>query len=235
MFSQKSGKVVYRETIKIELPPDLPDEMKERIPKERSMNKELLFTADESSYKNGEMDEEDDQDIEAEGGGRRMRMRFGGGNNNDETYKNISDKTIADTRSLMGKDFLIEGDLPVYTWKMTGQKKQVLSYLVMEAKTMVDDSIELTAWFAPTIPVSTGPGLYHGLPGMILEASYDQGKRTIVATAVELAPVESGRIERPTKGKKITQEEFDKVRKEKMEEMRSQRGGRGVRFIRQGE
>ena len=36
----------------------------------------------------------------------------------------------------------------------------------------------MTAWFTPEIPVSTGPAMYGGLPGLILEIS--DGNRTML-------------------------------------------------------
>lgn len=76
----------------------------------------------------------------------------------------------------------------------------------------------ITAWYTPQIPVSNGPGEYWGLPGLILEVSYN--RTTILCTEVVLNPKEKIKIEEPVKGEKVTREEYNKIVKQKMEEMR---------------
>ncbi|TYP99499.1 GLPGLI family protein [Tenacibaculum adriaticum] len=102
----------------------------------------------------------------------------------------------------------------------------------------VSDEIEtpketlVTAWYTPQIPVSNGPEKYWGLPGLILEINSD--RTTILCTEVVLNPTEKVMIEAPTKGDKVTREEYNKIMKKKMEEMREmfrgrRDGGRGGR------
>jgi GLPGLI family protein len=90
-------------------------------------------------------------------------------------------------------------------------------------------TVIVTAWYAPQIPVSQGPDVYWGLPGLILEVNAD--RTTILCSKIVLNPTEKDAIEVPTKGKEVTQKEYDIIVKEKMEEMRemfrSRGGGRG--------
>jgi GLPGLI family protein len=89
--------------------------------------------------------------------------------------------------------------------------------------------IKITAWYAPEIPISQGPENYHGLPGLILEIS--DGKTTILCSKVVLNTKEKKDIKAPKKGKLVSQAEYDKIVKEKMEEMREMgRSGRGFRM-----
>jgi len=229
-IAQTSGVIYYTAVSKMDrqLPPDLPEEVRKRIPKERKINKELYFNKTASIYKNGEQVTPEDGEFEGGERERRFRRRMMGGRENEQTYTNIEAKAAVKTREIMGKSFLIEDETNAYAWKMTGQKKQILDYLAMEAKTNVNDSTAVTAWFTPQIPVSTGPGDLGGLPGAILEVTYgDKGQRTVTATKVEMRAIEQDEITQPKKGKKVTQEEFEKIRKEKMKEMRGQRRGRG--------
>ncbi|WP_369048425.1 GLPGLI family protein [Tenacibaculum sp. UWU-22] len=86
--------------------------------------------------------------------------------------------------------------------------------------------IQVTAWFTPQIPVNNGPGEYWGLPGLILEVNAD--RTTILCTEVVLNPSEKIEINEPTKGKKVTRQEFNEIAKKKIEEMREMfRNGRG--------
>jgi len=80
--------------------------------------------------------------------------------------------------------------------------------------------VMITAWYAPEIPVNQGPENYWGLPGLILEVS--DGKTVILCSKIVLNPKEKAVIKAPTKGKEITQKEYDETVTKKMEEMRQQ-------------
>lgn len=91
------------------------------------------------------------------------------------------------------------------------------------------DTKTITAWYAPEIPVSQGPENYWGLPGLILEVSDD--KTTILCSKVVLNVKEKAEIKAPTKGEKVTPEEFADILIKKIEQMRDmQGGGRGGRM-----
>ncbi|WNH09036.1 GLPGLI family protein [Thalassobellus suaedae] len=88
--------------------------------------------------------------------------------------------------------------------------------------------IEVTAWYTPQIPINQGPDVYWGLPGLILEISAD--RTTILCSKIILNPSEKETIKVPSKGKEVTQKEYDAIVKKKTEEMREMfrsRGGRG--------
>ncbi|PKP16630.1 MAG: GLPGLI family protein [Bacteroidetes bacterium HGW-Bacteroidetes-23] len=85
--------------------------------------------------------------------------------------------------------------------------------------------IEITAWYTPEIPVNQGPENYWGLPGLIMEVN--TGKTVILCSKVVLNPKDKKEIKAPTKGKAVSQKEFDEIVKKKMEEMREMGGGRG--------
>jgi GLPGLI family protein len=91
--------------------------------------------------------------------------------------------------------------------------------------------ILVTAWYTPQIPVNQGPDVYWGLPGLILEVSAD--RTTMLCSKIVLNPVEKEKIKVPSKGKEVTQAEYDVIMMAKMEEMRemfrSRRGGGGGR------
>lgn len=97
----------------------------------------------------------------------------------------------------------------------------------------IPKEILVTAWYTPQIPVSDGPGNYWGLPGLILEIN--EGRTTILCSEIVMNPSEKVEIKVPTKGDKVSREEYNKIMKKKMEEMRERfrgrrgrgRGGRG--------
>ena len=89
------------------------------------------------------------------------------------------------------------------------------------------DDKKIIAWFTPAIPISSGPLDYGNLPGMILEVDIAEGTRLITATSIDKEPIEVSNMVKPKKGKKVSQEEFDKIMEEKMKEAGIEGGGSG--------
>ena len=201
----------------------------------------LNFTKTESTFRQNE-------ELEAPkvqtGGTQIMIMEVGGGGGTDILYKNIAEKRYANKTEISGKRFLIQDQLEDLGWKMSGETKNIGNYTCYKAtrsreeerislsvnngeekenKEMV--TVETVAWYTLDIPVSNGPREYWGLPGLILEIQ--EGDETIVCTEIVLNPSEKISIEEPTKGKKITQEKFEKIMddhsKEMMERFRNRR------------
>lgn len=168
----------------------------------------------------------------------------GNGGGTDVLYKNIAEKRYTNKTEISGKRFLIKDNLEDFKWKMTGETKNIGKYTCYKAirsreeerisfslengkenetKEMV--TVETSAWYTPDIPVSNGPKGHWGLPGLILEIQ--EGKETIVCTELILNPTEKIKIEEPTKGKKVTQEKYDKIMdaqtKEMMERFKNRR------------
>lgn len=104
-----------------------------------------------------------------------------------------------------------------------GEEKKDENVRVISEEIEMPKEVEVTAWYTPEIPISQGPGEYWGLPGLILEVSSD--KTTIVCSKIVINPKEKAAIEAPDKGKVVTQEEYNKILKDKMDEMRERWGG----------
>lgn len=84
--------------------------------------------------------------------------------------------------------------------------------------------IEVVAWYSPEIPISQGPGEYWGLPGLILEVQ--SGRTTLLCNKIIMNSKEKEILEKPSKGKEVSQQEFNNIAKQKMKEMREQWSGR---------
>jgi GLPGLI family protein len=91
----------------------------------------------------------------------------------------------------------------------------------------VPKEIIITAWYTPEIPVSQGPEGYWGLPGLILEVN--DGRTTILCSKIVLNPKDKVEIKAVTKGKVVSQKEYDEAVMKKMEEFREMNQGRGGR------
>ena len=74
------------------------------------------------------------------------------------------------------KEFFIKDNLPVINWTITKETKTIEGYLCTKAtadRTVVGYPLKVIAWFSEKLPISDGPFDYSGLPGFILEFSYD--------------------------------------------------------------
>ncbi len=99
-----------------------------------------------------------------------------------------------------------------------------------ETRSLLDEidvpkEVTVTAWYTPQIPVSQGPGEYHGLPGLILEVNSD--RTTILCSKIVLNPDDKEELKIPSKGKEVKRKEYNDIMQKKMEEMREMYRGRG--------
>ena len=223
--AQFSGKIVFEDKLDMHrnLPPEK-EEVKDMIPQYSTSKWELTYAGDESIYQPSK-----EPEIANTGANQGYRMRMG--RENRILYKNIAEDKMTDSRDFMQKQFLVKGFIPTYKWKIGKNQKTILGYNCLEATSMIDSVTTVKAWFTPQITTSNGPSDYHGLPGMILQADINDGERMITATNVTLENVDASIIVAPSKGKEITYEEFDALRKEKMKEMKLQQSGGGPVMI----
>jgi GLPGLI family protein len=157
-------------------------------------------------------------------------------------YKNIADQSFLEEQDMMGKAYLVKDMLEPVEWVLSEETKKVGNYTVQKASYTrivdskrfstgmtemenVKDTLQVTVWFTPEIPVSHGPENFFGLPGLILEVQ-NQG-RTLICEKIELNPSANPVvIERPSKGKEITQAEFRTVQEEGMKQMMNRYQGK---------
>ena len=95
--------------------------------------------------------------------------------------------------------------------------------------------VTIIAWYTPEIPISQGPENYWGLPGLILEVS--DGKTVVLCSKIVMNSKDKVEIKPASKGKEISQKEYDETVTKKMEEFRQMnqgRGGNGTMQIRMG-
>ncbi len=227
LAQETEGVITYEQVITIDTD-RFPPEMRSMIPAERKSMNQLVFNDKESIYK--VVKEEEDINEEVSAGNNRVRFRMRGADGS-EFYTNLEDGKAVDKTDFFGRTFLIEDESNSIEWKVTSEMKMVGKYQCIKA-TYMRDTIPVTAWFTPQIPVSLGPGQYRGLPGLILRVDVNDGRNTITATSLDLRPLkEEETIVAPSKGKKVNREEFRKIREEKMAEMQEMNGGRGGTFI----
>ena len=226
---QTEGTIYYTQSIKLDIElPEGQEHLRDLIPSSSDQNKVLHFTADKSMYKDGE-GANGVTEINEESDGTEMQMKIVSGSADNRLLKSLEDNKMVDQRDFLGKKFLIKGELPEMQWKITGEQKKVLDFVCQKAQ-YTKDSVTTIAWFTPQIPISNGPDMYGQLPGMILEMSMEEGKRTITATKVDFGEFDKAVLAAPNKGKKVSREEFKKIQEEKMKEMGSTNGRTVIRM-----
>lgn len=219
-----SGKVIYDETIKMEIKLEGESaQFANMLPKERKTQKVLYFNSDASLYKlNDKKQEEETVSSEAEGAMVMVKLV----QPDDKFYTDLKTSKTIEQRDFMSRIFLLENSVDASGWKITGNQKEILGFPCQEA-TQVKDSSTLAVWFTPSIPVPAGPDKYQGLPGLVLAVDIDNGRHTILASSVEEGLVGDDLITKPKGGKKVTPEQFENIREEKRKEMEQQYGGGG--------
>lgn len=156
-------------------------------------------------------------------------------------YKDAAGNYLQE-QEMMGKEYLIKDKAEPFEWELSEETKKIGNYTAQKASFTkivdsrrfstgmtemenVKDTLQVTVWFTPEIPVSHGPEYYFGLPGLILEVQ-NQG-RTLICEKIELNPsAEPVVIERPSKGKEMTQVEFRVIEEEGMKQMMNRYQGK---------
>ncbi|MEL7146548.1 MAG: GLPGLI family protein, partial [Bacteroidota bacterium] len=197
------------------------EQLKDQLPDSKTMDKVLTFKNTETIYSNVPKEEKEETKQIESNDGMTIQMKFD--TPEEIFYYNSEGQEAIQQRSFMGRTFLVEGN-KTFKWKITGDTKEILGYSCTKATT--GDSTQIVAWFTSTIPVFSGPDVYNGLPGLILEVDIDEGKRQILATNVVTGPVD-GPVVAPSKGKKVTTEQYEKIMKKKIEEMQQEFEGKG--------
>lgn len=75
-------------------------------------------------------------------------------------------------------------DTPTFSWVITSEKKTISGYETQLA-TCQFRGRSYEAWFAPSIPISAGPALFCGLPGLILELRTTDGEHHFLLDALQ--------------------------------------------------
>lgn len=145
-------------------------------------------------------------------------------------YTNLENSVFIREIELDGDKFLISINSNRLDWKLTKETKQINGINCFKAiSTFTSNnsfkkvSKNISAWYAPSIPISLGPNGYNGLPGLILELQINN--MGMYASSIDFKPKIEIKVSPPKNGKKITEEEFFKIEKEKYDKTISLYGG----------
>jgi GLPGLI family protein len=246
---QKEGKVIYSRTMQMQarFSGGGNEALQQMIPKSRTDKFELTFGNNQSIWKH--IDEDDNTD-EVSGNGMQIKMR--GPALNDIVFHDFSNSKKIELREMFDKNFLITDSISKLNWKLTGETQTILGHVCQRAvaqrtgirtqtslengkieRKEVNDTTNIIAWFTTDIPVPAGPDLQGQLPGLILELDMNNGRTVYkaleISTKADLASIKA-----PSKGKKVSADEFVKERDKMLAEMQknNQGSGNGRTFIR---
>lgn len=228
------GIATYKTKDKIEIELDstqtggMQDEIMAMLQKQFEKTYVLSFDQEQSVYK---------EDEELVTPSLRSDMIIMSSSGTDILYKNIKDERYTKQSDFLGKIFLIQDTLQKINWKLHSDTKNIGKYNCFKATAVqlikvnpysnepTKKSKTITAWYAPQIPISNGPGAFQGLPGLILELNYDS--KVILCSKVILNPKKPITILSPKKGKSVSQSKYDQIVEKKIKEMSFQQDGKG--------
>jgi GLPGLI family protein len=122
----------------------------------------------------------------------------------------VSQKTIA-YKKVYEQNFLVDDSFRKCTWKILEEVRTIAGFSCRKATTRINDSVVVVAFYTDKIPVSGGPEMFSGLPGMILELAIPRLYTTWIAQSVVLQSVGPAELVVPEKGKKTTFAEMEKT------------------------
>jgi GLPGLI family protein len=241
---QKEGKVIYERVTQLQI----------RLADHTGSESESMRTRSdkfELNFANGQMilttieDEMMDDNI---GGGGGLVIRTMGAGADDITFCDLEKARKVEQREFFDKKFLIADSIRRGNWKLSDETKTILNHTCRKATSQrigkrmmmsmdngkmerkeIEDTSAIVAWFTTDIPVSAGPELQGQLPGLILGLETNNGRT--VYTALEISPKANiASIKEPTKGKKVTPDEFIVERNKMMDELQKNKRGAEMRI-----
>jgi GLPGLI family protein len=245
LAQQKEGKVIYERTAQMQVRTMGNDHLSQMIPRSRTDKYELTFGNNQSIWKH--VEEDNAQEEMSGAGGMQIRMSVAGAN--DVVFHDFSTARKVEQREMFDKKFIVTDSVRKLSWKITGETKTILGHVCQQAiaqrtgmrsqttmengkieRREVNDTTNIVAWFTTEIPVSAGPDVQGQLPGLILALDINNGRTVYRALQIE-TKADIATIKEPTKGKKVTPDEFTKERDKMMEEMQKNNQGNGGRTI----
>lgn len=141
-------------------------------------------------------------------------------------YKDLVNNYYMHESVGFGYDQIIKDSIQKIDWQLTREKKTILGFEVRKATAVVNGDRNVIAWYATKIPFSSGPDIFVGLPGLILELEYyfnNEINLRVKYLAVNIKELKNNKqIKKPSKGEIVNLETYKSNMKkywERMEEM----------------
>ena len=138
--------------------------------------------------------------------------------NNNVVYNDLAKQQLALQKTFYGTTMLLQDTVRHIDWRITNDMRTIAGFECRKAVGRIMDSVYVIAFYTDQIITPGGPESFSGLPGMILGIAIPRINTTWFATKLEVTPITSADIAPPSKGKKLTAEEFQKKLKEVMKD-----------------
>jgi GLPGLI family protein len=135
-----------------------------------------------------------------------------------QCYKDLETNEKFEKTILDDKIYFVSKPVSEYTWEITGNTKTIAGYKCYQAKAVKKTNdfarnreltFNIVAWFAPEIPAPFGPKGIDGLPGLVLEATFN-GRLYYYASQISLNTSKTvEKLAKPELQNVITEREFD--------------------------
>ncbi|MFZ3574644.1 GLPGLI family protein [Tenacibaculum finnmarkense] len=144
----------------------------------------------------------------------------------DNKFYNTKNERLSE-ENILGEDFLVNSEQ--LNWELKNETKKIRDYLCYKAIAIEREMYRgkmkeypIVAWYCPEINNSFGPIGVTGLPGLILEVN--KGNTKYTATKIMLNSKKTIKIEKLTKGKKITRKKLGEMISEAMGNFKKNKG-----------
>lgn len=122
-------------------------------------------------------------------------------------FRDFTNKRLIQNLDFNAKKYTAEFDFNKVNWRLENEEKLIDRYKCYKA-TYKYKFVNVTAWYCPSLPYSTGPIEYGGLPGLILELQ--RNKLVYLATNINLNYEGNETIDFPNKNI-ISEEELNAI------------------------
>ncbi len=203
----QGGEVRYSHTFKILYPQDAASAVMEIVSQQEgedytegpgytTVPRTLRFNPEQSLMYPSEFD--------SSGVGNRPHIEYV-----DTTFVDLEKRSYSQWVDFYADAYLIKDHLPEISWRLTDEARKYLDYRVLKATVLFDSSI-VEAWFSPDIPVPAGPGLYNGLPGLILMVTHADRGEVYAAESIDLGEPTS--LTAPSTGREVSTERYNEIK-----------------------
>lgn len=104
---------------------------------------------------------------------------------NNIVYSDKVSGNYLSLKNVFDEKYVVADTFPYIKWKITSEKRVIAGLECRRANAIIFDSVYVVAFYTDDIPLSLGPELFNGLPGMILAVSLPHLHIHMTATAIK--------------------------------------------------
>jgi GLPGLI family protein len=137
-----------------------------------------------------------------------------------EIFFDIQKKNYLAQSYIFDKPFIVEKEVTKLNWTYSNEEKQIGAFKAKKAIAKKDTTFFAEVWYTDDLPAFPIEGLF-GVKGGIVEASFAERQKLILKNFTTIFSKDDV-IEKPSKGKKLTQQEYNKLEKQKIDQVNEQ-------------